>query len=68
MFLEECKHAVKEKKIHSYIVVIQKFLLILMKKICWKKVQKEKNYDYQEISDEETIEKNQMENSSNEEN
>ena len=47
---------------------MQKFLLILMKKICWKKVQKEKNSDYKEISDEETIEKNQMEKSSDEEN
>ena len=68
VFLEECKHAVKEKKIRSYIVVMQKFLLILVKKIYWKKVQKEKNFDYKGISDEETIEKNQMEKSSDEEN
>ena len=47
---------------------MQKFLLILVKKIYWKKVQKEKNFDYKGISDEETIEKNQMEKSSDEEN
>ena len=40
MFLEECKYVVKGKRIDNYIIniiillMMQKFLLILMKKIC----------------------------------
>ena len=39
VFLEECKHVVKEKKIHKYIIDdIDRFLLIVMKKILIKKI------------------------------
>ena len=39
-----------------------------MKKICWKKIQMDKNSDYEENSDEDIMEKIQMEKSSDEEN
>ena len=55
--LEECKYVVKEKKIPKNIIVIQKFLLISIKKILMKKVLVKKNPD-EENSDEKNSEEN----------
>ena len=37
MFLEECEHVLKEKKMPEYITATQKFRLILIEKILMKK-------------------------------
>ena len=57
VFLEEFKHAVKEKKIYNHIIDDSEALL--------EKIQMEKNSDYKENSDKEKI---KLENNSYEEN
>ena len=57
VFLEECKYAVKEKKIYNHIIDDSEALL--------EKIQMEENSDYKENSDKEKI---KLENNSYEEN
>ena len=38
VFLEECKHAVKEKRFLNTLLTINKFLLVLIEKILMKKI------------------------------
>ena len=66
VFLEECQHIVKEKKIYN--CIIEDVEISFDEEDLLEKIQMDKNSDYEENSDEDIMEKIQMEKSSDEEN
>ena len=67
VFLEECKYVIKEKRFIGILLMIQKFRLILMKKLWWKKFKQKKILIMKKILIRKFWKKIQMKNS-NEEN
>ena len=67
-FLEECKYVVKEKKIHDYTIDDVDISSDSDEQALLEKIQMEKNPDYEENSDEESMEKSQVGKNSDEKN
>ena len=67
-FLEECKYVVKEKKIHDYTIDDVDISSDSDEQALLGKIQMEKNPDYEENSDEESMEKSQVGKNSDEKN
>ena len=57
MFLEECKYVIEENKIHNYIIDDVEISSNSDEETLLKKIQMEKNSDYEENSNEEILEK-----------